>query len=288
MKGYWPTEPRSVPLEELGWVKTLYLGNPHWHGDPTIVWGTTVQTDAIEQFIVDQRREAGAMISIAHILVWIVGQALHKHSALNRRIIWRRVYPYVGVSVTLPIMETRSGEVDSLYLRDIERMTVQEISRAVWEKARDASIRSATEQKNGAKISLGQRWKKWFKLRWIHRMSWLGFFLTDRWRLPTYTIDEINGCSAFVNYLGFAGAPPMIAYKPSSLPSHSWGVNVTMGPTEQKPVVVDGAVTVRNVAPIFVRLDHRIANGYQIAAFLNTIRDYMQNPSTIVVRSEKT
>jgi chloramphenicol O-acetyltransferase len=280
---YWPTKPGSIPLEELGWVKTLYLASSTTLGDPTIVWGTSVETEMLEQFIAEQRRQTGSLISVAQVLIWVVAQALKKHDVLNRRVIGHRIYSYDGVSLTMPIMETRVGEVNIVYLRHVERMSLTEISRAVWEKAREAAVQTATEKRHGVDKSWQKRWREWLRMQWVVRMADLGFYLTNTFRLPTTTIDEINGCSAFVNYLGFAGAPPMIGYKPSSLPSNSFGVNVTMGASELKPVVENGAVTARSIAPLFVRVDHRVANGYQTSQFLNTLRNSLQNPASLLV-----
>ncbi len=186
-------------------------------------------------------------------------------------------------------METRSGEVNVLYLRRAEQMSLAEISRAIWEKARDAAVQSAFEERcqsdrNRSKNRL-RRWSKWLRLHWIHRMAKVAFSVTNRLRLPTTILEEINGSSAFVNYLGFAGSPPMMSYKPSCLPSNSFAVSVTMGISEPQPVVEDGVVVVRSVAPLFVRVDHRLVNGYQTAAFINTLRASLLNPKTLVPSS---
>lgn len=283
---YWPTESRAVPLEELGWVNTAYLASTWSRGDPTIVWGTSIQTEELTRFVADQRRQTGMMISVAHVLLRAVVEGLHRHPAFNRRIIGRRVYPYRTINLTMPMLETRTGEVNVIFLRQAEQLSLVDIARTIWEEARNAAARTAAETKRRAEATESEnrwhRWKKWLRLHWIHRMSKHGFRFTNRRRLPSVTLEEMNGSVAFVNHLGFAGAPPMISYKPSSLPTNSFGVSVTLGPAEMKPVVEGEAVVIRNVAPLFVRTDHRLVNGYQTAEFISTLRRVLQNPESLV------
>ena len=282
---YWPTESKPVPLEDLGWINTAYLAASTSRGDPTIVWGTTVQMEALTQFISDQRRETGTLISVAHLLIRSVVEALYRHPAFNRKVIGRRIYPYNGIHVTMPILETRFGEANILHLRHVERMPLIEISRTIWEKARDVAVRVASEQcrqKAGGTQDNRRRWLRWIRIQWIHKMARVGFFLTNRFRIPTIYLHEINGTSAFVNHLGFAGAPPMISFKPSCLPTNSFGVSVTLGPAEMRPVVEGEQIVPRSVAPLFVRADHRLVNGYQTAEFVRTVREMLHSPSQLI------
>ena len=225
------------------------------------------------------------MVSTAHVLIRAVVEALYRHPKLNRRVIGRRVYPYNGVHITMPMLEMRSGEVKVVYLSQADRMSLAEISRTIWEKARDAAVRASVEQRENQDSNGGRRlsrWRRWFWLRWTHLMSGIGFYIANRVRPLSWILKEIFCGGAFVNHLGFPGSPPMIAFKPSCLPTHSFGVSVTLGPAEQKPVVEDGQVVVRNIAPLFVRVDHRMVNGYQAAEFIKTLRALLHNPNGLI------
>lgn len=283
---FWPTKSNPVPLEDLGWINTAYLSATSSRGDPTIVWGTSIQTDALTKFVADQRRESGAMVSTAHVLIRAVVESLLKHPALNSRVIGRRVYRYEGVHVLMPILETRTGEANVVYLPHADQMKLVDISKAIWEKARELAAKASDDLKQranpGERPSFSRRLTKWFRLQWIHKMGRLGFFFANRLRIPTVTLEELIGYGAFVNHLGFQGAPPMISYKPSILPTNSFGVSVTLGPTELKPVVENNEVVARNTAPLFIRVDHRLVNGYQTAAFVSTLRSLLHNPEGLV------
>ena len=81
---FWPTKSNPVPLEDLGWINTAYLSATSSRGDPTIVWGTSIQIDALAKFVADQRRESGAMISTAHVLIRAVVEALTPSSRVEQ------------------------------------------------------------------------------------------------------------------------------------------------------------------------------------------------------------
>ena len=287
---FWPTGSPVVPLQELGWVNTSYLATANARCDPTIVWGTQFCIEPLEQFVHEQRRQTGTMISTAHVLLRAVAEALQRHPLVNRRVIGRRVYPYDGVHLTMPMLETRSGEVNIVYLQHADRMSLAEIARRIWEEARNVAVRTATAEKRKQSETVWQRmtrlWSAWFRIHWVHRMAGVGFWVTNRLRLPTLTLHEINGTSAFVNHLGFAGAPPMIAYKPSSLPTNSFGVSVTLGTAEKQAVVDGSAVVIRTMAPLFVRVDHRLVNGYQTAAFISTLRSLLEQPGQLAASTQ--
>ncbi|MGE5193647.1 MAG: 2-oxo acid dehydrogenase subunit E2 [Deltaproteobacteria bacterium] len=285
---YWETFARPIPLEELGWVNTMYLGTGISHWDPMMVWGTTVETGPMDEFLTEQRRSTGSLLSPAHVLVRAVAESLCRHPNVNRRVTGRRVHQYDGVNIVVPMLQTRSGEVDPIFLRRAEKMSLSEIARRFWTEARDKAVGAAVEARRSEEarsvrkllVALGRK----LRLHWIHKMGWLAFYVGCRLRVPTiFTFQqELNGAGAFVNYLGFPGAPPLIAFKPSCLPMNAYSVNVTMGPSEPRPVVVDNAVVVRKQAPLFVRADHRMINAHEAAAFINTLRALLADPWTLV------
>jgi hypothetical protein len=285
---HWETFARPIPLEELGWINTTYLGTGISHWDPMMVWGTAVDTDPLDRFLVEQRRSTGQILSPAHVLVRAVAESLSQHPKVNRRVTGRRVHQYDGVNIVMPMLQTRSGEVDPVFLRRVDKMSLAEIAQRFWTEARQKALGTTVESRRReereslrkALVTLGRK----LRLHWIHKMGRVGFYIGCRFRIPTWFAfqQELNGAGAFVNYLGFPGAPPMIGFKPSCLPMNSYSINVTMGPSEPRPVVVDNAVVIRRQAPLFVRADHRMINAHDAAAFIATLRAHLANPWTLV------
>lgn len=58
---------------------------------------------------------------------------------------------------------------------------------------------------------------------------------------------------------------------------------LAVGGIKQVPVVKDGAVVPGNVMKVTLSLDHRVADGASGAAFLQTLKAYLENPVTMLV-----
>ena len=56
-----------------------------------------------------------------------------------------------------------------------------------------------------------------------------------------------------------------------------------VGKIREVPRVVDGQIVVRRVMGISVSFDHRIVDGAEVARFINTLKDYLENPGKILV-----
>lgn len=288
---YWPTHSRPVPLEDLGWINTTYLSSAVPHCDPLLFWGTTVETEPLEAFLAEQRQRTGLIVSPAHFLVYAVARSLREHPSVNRRVFGRRVYQYDGVNIVMPMLQSSSGEVDSVFLHNADEMSLSQVATRFWNEARQKALAVAAKKRGnqaGASWkSLGLAIARRLRLMWIHRMSPLAFAVANRVRLPTLWAwqQELNGANAFVNYLGNPGAPPLIAHKAAALPMNAYSVLVTMGLAEPKPVVVDNAIVIRKQANLFIRFDHRMVNGHQAAAFVSTLREHLTNPHSIAAET---
>ena len=287
-KVYWPTQSPAVPLADLGWSNVVYLADGRPHRDPTMVWGTSVELDKMDEFLATQSRQSKLMISIVHVMIKAVSRSLSEHPHLNCRVIGRRVYRYEGVSIVVPIRRPSDGVVDVVFFRDGQSQSLADVATRMWDEARERALIVARNRREKQQVTpLQESFKRW-RLKWQMRsFKWvvgMCFGLTNHLRLPSWSPwgKELNGANALVNFLGFTGAPPMISYKPSSLPTNSFSVSVTMGAPEQKAVVHDCQIVIRKIAPLFVRVDHRLANGHQTGEFVSTLRSYLSNPWTLV------
>lgn len=286
-----PTEPTPVPLEELGWINTSYLASAKPRCDPYLIWGTYADMESLEPFLAEARKETGTLISTAHVLVGAVARSLREHPYVNRRVAGRRVYNYREVNVVMPMLQTSTGEVDCIFIRGADRLTLKGLAERFWNEARErAMLKSKRQQEpSDSKWSRWDRVKRWLHLRWVHRMSRTGFYFANRFRLPVRWKwqQELNAAGAFVNYLGSPGAPPLINHKLAALPMNSYSIAVTLGPIDLRPAVVNGAVAVRKEASLFVRLDHRFVNGHQAGEFVKTLRTYLMHPQLLMELPEE-
>lgn len=289
---YWATHKKPTPLSEIGWINTTYLGSTTLRCDPMLIWGTTVDVEEMDSFLEVQRKQHRTFLTPAHLLVRAVAESLNQHPEVNRRVIGKKVYQYEDVHIVMPMLQTSTGEVDCVFMRNAADYSLNDVVNYFWEAARNKALNVVEENKREKQSS---NWKNWFvqlgrrlRLSWILHTCSLGFAVGNRLRGPTIWPWQqgLNHAGAFVNYLGFSGAPPLIAHKPSSLPMNSYSVAVTMGPTEPRPVVIDDQVVIRKQASLFVRLDHRMVNGNQSAAFINTLRGYLSDPKSLIKPEE--
>ena len=49
----------------------------------------------------------------------------------------------------------------------------------------------------------------------------------------------------------------------------------------ERPVVVDGAITVRRMMNLSSSFDHRFVDGYDAAAMIQALKDLLEHPATI-------
>ena len=286
---YWATEGRSIPLTEIGWINTSFLATGASRCDPFLIWGTTVETEALDAFLNEQRRKTGLIISPAHVLVRAVAESLRRHPEVNRRVFGRRVYQYNGVNITMPMLQTSTGEVECVFLHEAEKMSLPAIAERFWEEARAKARHVAADKRRAKEASpLKNRlvsWGRRLALNGIHAGCRIAFTVGNWVRVPTFFAwqQELNGAGAFVNYLGFPDAPPLVAHKPASLPMNAYSIAVTMGRAEPRAIVVDNAIVVRKQASLFVRSDHRMVNGNQTAAFVSTLRNLLLDPAQLTV-----
>jgi pyruvate dehydrogenase E2 component (dihydrolipoamide acetyltransferase) len=96
----------------------------------------------------------------------------------------------------------------------------------------------------------------------------------DRKLLP----DEYTGATFTVSNLGMFGIDQFTAI----INPPEAGI-LAIGGVEEKPVVVNGALEVRQRMRVTMSCDHRAIDGATGAKFLQTLRRYMENPHSLVI-----
>jgi hypothetical protein len=270
----WPLVSKPVPRAQVPFYNLHYLHGCRRPADPTIVWGTDVSVQPLAEYVRDRNTTSSTIISMAHVLVQAVGRALKQYPALNRRIVGKRIYDFRDVNVRMMTYDRRCGEVEVLLLRNVDTMPLERIARILWKHQQRAADGRTMDHVD----------KSWLRRAFPGPLLGLVLrtylWLDNHFHLPKVgRIDRIACSPVLVNYLAFSGAPPMRTYKPSSFPHESSTLSVTMGRAEYRPVVRDGAVVADQVAPLFVRADHRIANAYVLGQFTEKLRELLANPA---------
>lgn len=84
--------------------------------------------------------------------------------------------------------------------------------------------------------------------------------------------DMMGGTFTITNLGSIGGAffTPIINYPEAAI--------LGIGKIVDKPVVRDGQIVIRKIMPLSLTYDHRLIDGAQAAAFLNTVISYLENP----------
>ena len=271
---HWPIIWKPVPKKKIPFFNFHYLQACPQPVDPTIVWGTQVPAQPFTEYSRECARRCKALISPAHVLLQAVGHALQQHPVVNRRVVGRRIHDFRNVNVRMMTYDRQQNEVDILLLRDADSLSLKQIARTLWENQLSVTAGETTDHED--KALLRSRLPGPL-LGWGVRAF---LYLDSKFNLPKLDRIDRTACSpVVVNYLAFAGAPPMRTYKPSKYPHESSTVSITMGRTEEVPVVRDGKVETEKVAPLFVRADHRIVSAYELGEFIQTLRTLLAHPA---------
>ena len=90
--------------------------------------------------------------------------------------------------------------------------------------------------------------------------------------------EELEDSTFTISNLGMFGIDsfaPIINQPNSAI----LGVSATV----DKLVVVNGEITVRPIMKLSITVDHRVVDGMEAAKFLNTLKNYLENPISILV-----
>lgn len=272
---------RPVKSSEITLINHQYLscGN---RPDSTIVWGTDVDAERLSGFVDRCNRRSGTLISVAHVLIAAVGRSLARHPHLNCRIVGSRIYRFRDVNVRIINFDRKRSDVDILSVTNADRSDVDQIAQCMWNSQLEIATSQNSDRLDKAILGWGPNWSR----RWTSKLFW---WLDRHLRLPRVgRIDRHLDSAVVVNYLGYADAPPMRMYKPSKFPDESSLLSVTLGRFEQRPVVYEGQLAVRRIAPLFVRADHRVTDAHRLSQFISSLRDALEDPQAAELQSNET
>lgn len=102
--------------------------------------------------------------------------------------------------------------------------------------------------------------------------------LAEKARNKKLTPDEMQGSTFTVSNLGMFGIREF-----TSIINQPNSAILSVGTIVQKPVVKNGAIAIGNTMTVTLACDHRTVDGVTGAAFLQTVRDYIENPVTMFV-----
>ena len=102
--------------------------------------------------------------------------------------------------------------------------------------------------------------------------------LVEKARAGGLAPDQVTGGTFTISNLGMIGVG---AFTPIINPPE--GAILGVGTTTDKPVVVDGAITIRPIATFCLTADHRLVDGVDGAAFLSDLKGLVERPGLFLL-----
>ncbi|REK31608.1 MAG: pyruvate dehydrogenase, partial [Planctomycetota bacterium] len=102
--------------------------------------------------------------------------------------------------------------------------------------------------------------------------------LSEKARTGKLGLEEMRGGTFTISNLGAVGgiySTPIINVPEVAI--------LLLGRSRQLPVVVDGEIQPRLMMPLSMSYDHRLVDGAAAARYLNSVKDYLQNPGRMLL-----
>ena len=275
-----PLKFRPIPWRKTPFFNMLYLSARGQGGpDPTIAWTSEIEWQPLQDFIQEFNQHHHRLISTSHVLAQAVGWAIGQHPHLNRRVVGRRVYQFKNCNISLTTRIPNDDEVKVIQIQDADKKTVGQFAYIVFKKQLGYIRGNSPECKDLNRLGRIPGWL----FRWsVRTVDWLDRHLP----LPTLgRIDRLRESVVLVNDYSHPRFPTMRSYKPSRLPNESKTISVTLGKAEAKVHWEGDRAVKKMVAPLVVRIDHRVADGVQLAEFISTIGSLLADPAQMQLES---
>jgi len=101
--------------------------------------------------------------------------------------------------------------------------------------------------------------------------------LTEKAKQKSLSLDDVTGGTFTISNLGMFGVD---TFSPIINPPQSAILGV--GAIKDKPVVMDGQITIKPIMTLTLVFDHRILDGATAAVFLKTIKEILEKPAGFI------
>jgi pyruvate dehydrogenase E2 component (dihydrolipoamide acetyltransferase) len=253
----------------MGWRR---IADAMWHApnDPQIYGMLDIDASALSAYLARLRAD-GERVTVTHLVGRAIALSLAQVPELNVRLVAGYAIPRPSVDVFFITAVEGGRDLSGVKIEDTDKKSALEVAAELGRRARD--------QKEGRDPDLAKS-KKMLELlpKRVLRASL---------RLSAYVAGDLNRSiaalglranpfgSAMVTSVGMFGLP--MGFAPISW-MYRVPVLLLVGEIADKPVVIDGKVTIRSMLPICATIDHRYADGWHAAKLLAPFKAYLADP----------
>jgi pyruvate/2-oxoglutarate dehydrogenase complex dihydrolipoamide acyltransferase (E2) component len=259
---------KGMPL-----FRRIALGTWAEPADPSIYGALTLRMERALAYVEEVRRRNGTRLTITHLVVKALAQAMLACPQANVLMRWGRLYQRRSVDIS--VLVGRGGGEPDLSATKIEGADGKSLLEVAGELAAGAGrVRAGGTSLERTRRSLGR--VPGLLMRPFLRLI---TFLTHTLNLDLsrFGVPRDPFGSAVVTSLGSLGLEsafvPLVAYTRAPLV-------VAPGRVIDQPVVQDGQVVPGKVMSLNVTLDHRMIDGAHAGVLARVLRDIIEDPFT--------
>jgi pyruvate/2-oxoglutarate dehydrogenase complex dihydrolipoamide acyltransferase (E2) component len=247
------------------------------------IYGTfEVEMDPVMDYI-EKQKEKGIRITITQIAVAAVGRAIALDIPDTNAYISRgNIYKRDNVGIFTTVNKGGKNEMTGIVIRDVEHKSILDITREMderVEKARQKGQDEGAAKKKGLLAAL-----PWPFRNWLFRIvRWWYITLGKEMKSMNLTYNAFG--SAMVTNIG---THDLQFGFPALTPISNIPLVIAIGKIEERPVVRDGEIVIRNILPAVATLDHRIFDGAQGGILATSVRKYLLDPACLEIPAADT
>ncbi len=260
-----------------------YISNPKmspWRKVSLASWKPTgdSSTYCLEDVLIDnllsycQTKE----ISINSFFVKAISNTIANHPKINSTVRWGKIFQREDISVFFhTIISAQADDLSGIVIKRAHQKPLIEVNQEFIEKATLAKngVNDYVESK-----AIINKLPQYLVKPMLRLYSFLTYTLNWNSRLFKSQPDAYG--SVMLTSVGGIGISNALC--PIS-PYTRVPMVISMGKIEPKPVVVNGAVEVRNVITLGFTFDHRIMDGIHFSEFFFCLKGYLLNPESLEI-----
>ena len=253
--------------------RKIAIGSWQTAYDPTVYGTLYVRMEKALAYIEAFRARTGKRITVTHLVLRAVAEALHRCPEANAILRFNSIYLRKDVDISLLVVQTDNGKVD-LTAAKVERADQKTLYQLV------SDLEAQVERVRGRKDKALEKGKQTtgmipFMLInfFLKAVAFLMYTLNLDLRWMGMPRDPFGG--ATVTNIGSLGLD--VGYVPL-VPYTRTPIFVAPGAIKDVPVVQDGQVIPGKQMAINASFDHRFIDGYHASVLSKTLREWMENP----------
>ncbi|KAL3657391.1 hypothetical protein V7S43_017710 [Phytophthora oleae] len=236
----------------------------------------TLQLDMTKtnQYIAERRKDSDCHLTITHIVLRALGEALSQAPSVNGHLVFGSYYPAPTVDISCLVAVGAGKDLGVCRLVEIDKMTLQDVCNRVRGDA--TNIRGGKDKGQEDRNKIMSVLPTWAIRPMLNFFGWLGS--ACGFRIPPVGVEPYMFGSCMVTSVGMMGLD--MAFSPIT-PYAQVPMLVTIGSIMDKAVVLDGKVEVRPMLTLTTTIDHRYVDGSEAARMAKNLKAFVEDPNLL-------